>query len=67
MGVGPSNSGKTNILIHIIKTCQNFDKIYLHVKKLDEPLYEHLIDRWTEVGAMYGLDDRIVQMTYLKL
>ena len=54
--VGPSNSGNTNILLHIIKTCQNFDKIYLYVKKLDEPLYEHLIDRWTEVGAMHGLD-----------
>ena len=54
--VGPSNSGKTNILIHIIKKCRNFDKIYLYAKKLDEPLYEHLIDHWTRVGDMHRLN-----------
>ena len=54
--VGPSNSGKTNILIHIIKTCQNFDKIYLYAKKLDEPLYQYLIKHWGDIGTRYGLN-----------
>lgn len=54
--IGPSNSGKTNLLIHIIKTCKNFDKIYLYAKKLDEPLYENLIKQWSAMGTHHKLD-----------
>ncbi len=54
--VGPSNSGKTNILIHIIRTCKNFDKIYLYAKKLDEPLYKSLIDLWERASAKFNID-----------
>jgi hypothetical protein len=54
--VGPSNSGKTNILIHIINTCKNFDKIYLYAKKLDEPLYQYLIKHWGDIGTRHGLN-----------
>jgi hypothetical protein len=54
--VGPSNSGKTNSLIYIIRTCENFDKIYLYAKKLDEPLYKSLIDLWEKTSVKYHTD-----------
>ena len=52
--VGPSNSGKTNILMNLIHKCRNLDKLYLYAKKLDEPLYEVLIKKWIQVGKKYG-------------
>ena len=48
--VGPSRSGKTNILRYMIDQSRNFDKIYLYAKKLDEPLYEDLIEHWEKIG-----------------
>ena len=44
--VGASNTGKTNILMNIIELSKNFLKIYLYAKKLDESLYQYLIDEW---------------------
>ena len=44
--VGASNTGKTNILMNIIELSKNFHKIYLYAKKLDESLYQYLIDEW---------------------
>jgi hypothetical protein len=38
----------------MIDECKNFDKIYLYAKKLDEPLYEDLINHWKTVGDEYG-------------
>ena len=46
--IGPSNSGKTNILISSIKYSKNYDKIYLFAKKLDEPLYQRLINHFRD-------------------
>ena len=46
--IGPSNSGKTNILYNLIKHSKNYDKIYLFAKKLDEPLYRQLTARFQD-------------------
>ena len=43
---GASNTGKTNTLLNVVDQSQNFHKIYLLSKKLDEPLYQFLIDTW---------------------
>ena len=52
--VGPSNSGKTNTLMNLIEDSKNFRKIYLYAKKLDEPLYEYLIDYWNKKSKELG-------------
>ena len=44
--VGSSGSGKTSSLIWLIEESRAFHKIYLYAKKLDEPLYQFLIDEW---------------------
>ena len=44
--IGPSNSGKTNILLNLIKHSKNYDKIYPFAKKLDEPLYQRLTNHF---------------------
>ena len=36
---GPSNCGKTNTLIHMIRKLLYFDKIYLFSKNLEQPKY----------------------------
>ena len=40
---GPSNSGKTNILLHMIYKLLEFDKVYLFSKKLHQNKYEALL------------------------
>ena len=37
--IGGSGSGKTNILLNLIKEQNDIDKIYLYVKDLSEPKY----------------------------
>ena len=44
--IGGSGTGKTQSLIWLIEESKAFHKIYLYAKKLDEPLYEFLIDEW---------------------
>ena len=44
--VGGSGAGKTQSLIWFIEQSKAFHKIYLYAKKLDEPLYQYLIDEW---------------------
>ncbi len=46
--IGASNSGKTNILLNLIKYSKNYDKIYLFAKKLYEPFYQRLIDHFQD-------------------
>ena len=52
---GASNSGKTNTLMNIIELSENFQKIYLYAKKLDESLYQYLIDTWEKRGEKLGM------------
>jgi hypothetical protein len=53
--VGPSNTGKTNILLNLIEDSKNFRKIYLYAKKLDEPLYQYLVEHWTKKSNQLGI------------
>ena len=53
---GASNTGKTNILMNIIELSANFHKIYLYAKKLDESLYQYLIDSWEKRGSKLNTD-----------
>ncbi len=46
--IGPTGSGKTNLILAIIDQCACFDKIYLFTKNLDEPLYAFLIRKLGE-------------------
>lgn len=41
---GKTGSFKTNLLFYIIRSISAWDKIILLAKKLDEPLYAHIID-----------------------
>ena len=38
--IGPSSSGKTNTLLHLINNLHPIDKIYLYAKDIHEPKYE---------------------------
>ena len=40
---GPSNSGKTNILLHMIYKLLRFDKVYLFSKNLHQNKYQALL------------------------
>ena len=41
---GPSNSGKTNILLHMLYKLLAYDKIYLCAKNLHQDKYQYIID-----------------------
>ena len=46
--IGPSRSGKTNVLLNLIQKQDNdslIDKIYLYAKDLSEPKYQLLIEK----------------------
>ncbi len=58
--IGPSNSGTTNILLNLIKYSENYDKIYLFAKKLDEPLYQRLINHFRDNESEYH--ERILEI-----
>ena len=45
---GPSNSGKTNILLHMIYELLEFDKIYLFSKNLHQNKYQALLQDFAE-------------------
>ena len=48
--VGPSRSGKTNTLLHLIDNLHPIDKIYLYAKDIHEPKYEYLINKREQAG-----------------
>ena len=51
--IGPSCSGKTNTLLHLIQKQNNnnpIDKIYLYAKYLNEPKYQLLIEKHENAG-----------------
>ena len=52
---GPSNSGKTNILLHMLYKLLTYDKIYLCAKNLHQDKYQYMIDDFdTRVNPVTG-------------
>ena len=51
--IGGSGSGKTNVLLNLIKEQDDIDKIYLYAKYLSEPKYEFLIKKRQDAGIKY--------------
>ena len=45
---GPGNSGKTNILLHMLHELLEFDKIYLFSKNLHQNKYQALLQDFAE-------------------
>jgi len=45
---GPSNSGKTNISLHMLNELLEFDKIYLFSKNLHQNKYQALLQDFAE-------------------
>ena len=45
---GPSNSGKTNMLLNMIYELLLFDKIYLFTKNLEQDKYQYLLQDFVE-------------------
>ena len=48
--IGPSGSGQTNTLFHLLSNLHPIDKIYLYSKDLSEPKYEFLINKREQAG-----------------
>ena len=48
--IGPSGSGKSNTLLHLINNLHPIDKIYLYAKDRHEPKYEYLINKREQAG-----------------
>ena len=48
--IGPSSSGKTNTLLHLINNLHPIDKIYLYTKDINEPKNEYLINKREQAG-----------------
>ena len=48
--IGPSESGKTNNLLHLIDKFHPLDKIYLYAKDTDEDKYQYLINKREQAG-----------------
>ena len=48
--IGPSGSGKRNILLHLINNFHPIDKIYLFAKDTDEKKYQYLINKREQAG-----------------
>ena len=51
--IGGSGSGKTNALINLINEQNDIHKIYLYARDLNEPKYEHLINKREDVGIKH--------------
>ena len=51
--IGGSGSGKTNVLLNLIKEQDDIDKIFLYAKYLSEPKYEFLIKKREDVVIKY--------------
>ena len=48
--IGPSRSGKTNTLLHLINNFHPIDKIYLYAKDTVEKKYQYLINKREQAG-----------------
>ena len=63
--IGPSASGKTSTLLHLINNLHSIDKIYLYAKDIHEPKYEYLINK-REQSRIKNLDDPHAFIEYSK-
>ena len=48
--IGPSGSGETNTLLHLINNFHPIDKIYLYTKDTDKKKYQYLINKREQAG-----------------
>ena len=55
---GGSGSGKTNLLLNLIKNQPDIDKIYLYVKDPYESKYQYLINKRESVGTNHFNDPK---------
>ena len=62
--IGPSESGKTNTLLHLIGKFPPVDKIYLYAKDTDENKYQYLINKREQAGIK-NLNDPHAFIEYL--
>ena len=54
---GPSNSGKTNTLLHMLYELLEYDKIYLFSKNLHQNKYQNLLQEFAEkINPQVGYD-----------
>ena len=53
---GPSSSGKTNTLMHMIYNLLYYDKVYLYAKNLDQSKYQNLMDMFQPISKEAGYD-----------
>ena len=53
---GPSGSGTTNTLMHMIYNLLYFDKIYLYTKNLEQSKYQNLMDIFKPISDEAGYD-----------
>ena len=54
---GPSNSGKTNTLLHMLYELLEYDKIYLFSKNLHQNKYQDLLQEFAEkINPKVGYD-----------
>ena len=56
MIIGGSGSGKTKLLLILVKKQDDIDKIYLYAENFIEPKYEFLIKKHEVVGIKYCND-----------
>ena len=62
--IGPSGSGRTNTLLHLINNLHPIDKIYLYAKDIDEKKYQFLINKRERAG-LKNLNDPKAFIEYL--
>ena len=54
---GPSSSGKSNLLYHMLmKPLVFFDQIYLYAKNLEQEKYQDMIKKFNEISQSVGYD-----------
>ena len=56
--IGPSGSGETNTLLHLIEHYHPIDKIYLYTKDTNEEKYQYLIKKREQAGIKNLNDPR---------
>ena len=54
--MGPSSSGKTNLLLDMIYRLLDFDKIYLYAKNLQQSKYQNLLKTFEPISKQVGYD-----------
>ena len=57
--IGGSGSGKTNLLLNLIETQPDIDKIYLYAKDAYEAKYQYLINKRENVGINHFNDPKV--------